>query len=293
MTLSLPNTAGELAVHVLRQQSAAFAEHAPQVRDDSDPEHVHQARVATRRMRAALRVFKDALPVEISALNDELAWVAAQLGPVRDMDVQLQQLRELASSLGLLHDLAPYVAWLDAQRQRSLVALEDAFQSQRFAIVTERLHDLDHVEIDAETAIPLRQDAAQRLRSAHQALRKRADGLREDSPPALFHRARIAAKRLRYTAEFLEPLYGKPAQRLIARTTDLQDLLGSHQDSFVSSQHVEEAIQTAAVGWPIETAVALGRLVQWELQRGGELRQQFRSQYRAVEDEWARLRRAL
>jgi CHAD domain-containing protein len=139
----------------------------------------------------------------------------------------------------------------------------------------------------------LEDDAPWRLRRAFRQLRKRAEPLRVSSPPADFHQARIRAKRLRYTCEFFEPAYGKRARQLIASSTALQDLLGDHQDGIVNSQRIHEAIQTAAAEWPAETSLALGQVVQYEAQRGEQLRRHFKRTYAGVEADWQRLKRAL
>src|SRR5690349_3666103 len=91
-----PTTTAELALQVTRLQATAFAEHVSQTA--ADPEHVHDSRVAIRRMRAALRLFKDVLP-NAEALDEELRWMADELGPVRDLDVQLKRLHATAEDL--------------------------------------------------------------------------------------------------------------------------------------------------------------------------------------------------
>ena len=293
MTLTLPTTTRDLALDVLRQHAAKFAEHAPQVGADSDPEHVHQTRVATRRMRAALRVFGDALPQELADLDAELKWIAGLLGAVRDLDVQIARLHDTAVSLGETHAVAPYGGWLEEQRQRAMTSLIDAFASERFASLTERLTCLDHVAPDPGQDHPLQDDAPPRLKRAYRKLRNAGSDLTVDSPAPAFHRARIQAKRLRYAVEFLAPVYGKPAERLISRVTDLQDLLGDHQDGIVSSQRIHEAVHTAAGAWPAETSVALGRVLQWEAQHGEDLRRRFPATHQEVQDAWKRLRRSL
>jgi CHAD domain-containing protein len=293
MTENCPTTSGALAIHVLRRNAAAFAEHAPQSHVGSDPEHVHQTRVATRRMRAALRVFRDVIPSELENIDDELRWIAGQLGPVRDLDVQVRRLHDAAAKLGLTQAVVPFGGWLEEQRQRALTSLEDAFESQRFFELTERLKAFDRVEPDPARDPEVADDAPVRLSGAFRRLRKAARGLDVDSLPTAFHKARIRAKRLRYTTEFFQPVYRKPARRLIEATTALQDLLGDHQDGVVSMQRVHEAVHIAAGAWPAETSVALGRLVQWEMQHGEQLRRAFPSTYREVREVWQRLRRAL
>ena len=70
------------------------------MRLDADPEGVHQARVATRRLRSDLRTFQSLVdPVWASALRDELGWLAEILGSVRDGDVMLERMRERAAEL--------------------------------------------------------------------------------------------------------------------------------------------------------------------------------------------------
>ena len=286
-------TTGELALQVLRQHAAAFLAHASQAGGDNDPEHVHQTRVATRRMRAAIRLFGDVLPPAAAGLNEELRWIAGQLGPMRDLDVQSRRLDEIATSLGLADALAPYTAWLEAERQRAMTAIAHAFASQRFRDLSQQLEELDAWAPDAETDRPALEEGPRRLRRAYRRLRKKADALEADSPATEFHKVRIRAKRLRYATEFFETLYAGPARRLVRRAVELQDLLGDHQDGIVSSQRIHEALQTAADGWSAETALALGRVVQWEVERGAELRQRFPATYREVKGAWKRLRRTL
>jgi triphosphatase len=293
MTAVLPKTTGELALAVLRQHAMAFAEYAPLARPGEDPEHVHQTRVATRRLRAALRVFEDVLPVQVNNLRDELEWVAAQFGPVRDLDVQVRRLRENTLALGLSQPLAPYGSWLEDQRQRTLAALEDAVRSQRFLALSDQLGAIHDLSPGAGPMRPLELDASARLRGAYRPLRKRANYLRSDSADTSLHQVRIRAKRLRYTTEFFLDLYGKPARRLIKASTALQDLLGEYQDSVVGNQRIHAAVHTAAGAWPAETSVALGRVLQWELERSQATRASVSARYRAVTRAWKRLRAVL
>src|SRR5947207_1746849 len=108
-------TSGSLAVELLRQHASGLAEHV----NGNDPEAVHQARVATRRLRAVLRVFSDVLPAEILELPPELQWFTKQAGPLRDIDVQLARLRCNVITLGLSEAVIPYETWLQDQRQRA------------------------------------------------------------------------------------------------------------------------------------------------------------------------------
>jgi CHAD domain-containing protein len=112
------------------------------VRLGDDPEHVHQARVGTRRLRSDLRTFRSLLDPEwTSRVRGELGWLAAALGDVRDADVLTERLRALIAALpdsdarpaaGLLRRLA---LQRNAARARMLVALD----SDRYVALLDEL----------------------------------------------------------------------------------------------------------------------------------------------------------
>jgi CHAD domain-containing protein len=116
--------------------------HDPGVRLGDDPEHVHQARVGTRRLRSDLRTFRSLLDPEwTSRVRGELGWLAAALGDVRDADVLTERLRAQIAALpdsdaraaaGLLRRLA---LQRNAARARMLVALD----SDRYVALLDEL----------------------------------------------------------------------------------------------------------------------------------------------------------
>ena len=85
-------------------------------------------------------------------------------------------------------------------------------------------------------------------------------------------------------------MYGKPAQRLVRTLTALQDLLGDFQDGVVGGQRIREAVLTAGGAWPAETSLALGQVVQYDLERSRRIRKEFPRVYNDVMDNaWRRL----
>lgn len=291
-----PCTTAALAIQVLDQNAGAFMEHPEGVRADTNPEHVHDMRVATRRMRAAIRLFGDVLPQpQASALYEELDWIAQLLGAVRDLDVHLLHVCEAGNELHVLEAVRPYVDWLTERRQRYHSALIDALESQRFADLARclTLLKVEWEPPDHTADRPISEDAPRRLRKAYQVLRKRAAPLDGHSPAPDLHKVRIRAKRLRYATEFFEPLYGKAAGRVVKRATSLQDLLGEIQDGVVGARRIQESVQMVGLTWPPATSLALGQLLQADLATGTQLRSRYRSTYRAVRQAWKRLRRDL
>lgn len=116
--------------------------HDPGVRLGDDPEHVHQARVGTRRLRSDLRTFWRLLdPDWARPVNAELGWLAAALGEVRDDDVLTGRLRGQIRSLpgidakaaaGLLRRLA-------SEREEARTRLLEALDSDRYVALLENL----------------------------------------------------------------------------------------------------------------------------------------------------------
>src|SRR5450759_3863201 len=169
--------AKDVIKHVLAESIASLLKHDPLVRTSGDPEAVHQARVATRKLRSHLRTFGPLLDQEWSdPLRMELGWVALSLGAVRDQEVLLERLHERAeslpandvrSALGVLHLLEVDIEGL---RKKLLADLD----STRYVDLLERLVAAAHApaalpEADqrASSVLPkLATDPWRRLRSA-------------------------------------------------------------------------------------------------------------------------------
>ncbi|MFG2044244.1 CHAD domain-containing protein [Dactylosporangium sp. NPDC048998] len=233
----------------LATQRDALVEQDPHVRD-GDAEAVHKMRVATRRLRSTLRSFAPVLSGDLDALHDEIKWVTGLLGEVRDCDVMAERLAGLVAA-----EPAELVVGPVAARITSLLAerAAEARQTLTAGLDSERyttlLNDID--ALVTRTAEPDRIPPRRLMRRAHRALRRadarlasatRAQARAAKRPPApgeptadqLLHAARKAYKRARYAVELVVPLAGKRATTLAGRLTDMQDMLGAHQDALVT-----------------------------------------------------------
>jgi CHAD domain-containing protein len=235
MVVEAESPARDVIRSVIAQSVASLLYHDPLVRTSSDPEAVHQARVATRKLRSHLRTFKPLLDPEwTEPLRSELGWVALSLGEVRDQEVLLERLRERAKSLPA-NDLRPALSVLhlleveiDRLRKKLIVDLD----STRYVDLLERLVAAAHApatlpdaEQPAAAVLPLLATGPwKRLRSA---VKKLPD------PPAdaELHEIRILAKRARYAAEAVAPVVGEGAAAFARAAAKLQTILGEHQDS--------------------------------------------------------------
>lgn len=209
------------------------------VRLGVDPEGVHQARVATRRLRSDLRLVRSLVdPLWVADLRRDLRWLGGALGAVRDLDVLQQRFLEHAAMVpaDLREDVALVLDRLQAARDPAREALLSAMGDARYerllgvlgaAASSPRVHDHVANERADETLGPL-------MHAPWVHLKKVCDGLETDSPDAALHEARIRAKRVRYAAEALAPVFGKPALRFARRAEALQEVLGRHQDAVVA-----------------------------------------------------------
>jgi CHAD domain-containing protein len=220
---------------VLAESIASLLHHDPLVRTSSDPEAVHQARVATRKLRSHLRTFGPLLDPEwTEPLRSELGWLAMGLGAVRDREVLLERLRErakllpaadLRSANSLLHVLEVEIETL----RKKLIA---ELGSVRYVDLLERLVAAAHSpatlpEADPPASSVLPPLAAGPWRRLRSAVRQLPD---PPTDPEL-HRIRILAKRARYAAEAVAPVAGAVATAFARAAAKLQTVLGEHQDS--------------------------------------------------------------
>ncbi len=237
-------TLGEVAYAVVRRQLRELYAHEPGTRLGEDPEDLHDMRVATRRLRAAMDLFSSALPSRAAAVREELRWIAAELGAVRDLDVQLEDLSEMsawsAGWTGAEHGeaLVHLRALLEAERDEARTKLLDALDSPRWERLTSALlafarqgpsRRVPGARVPAAIAVPPLLD------QHHRAMVSAARRARRSGISADFHRARIRGKRLRYSLEFTSALYGQPSLTFVKKLTKLQDALGNLQDAEVAS----------------------------------------------------------
>jgi CHAD domain-containing protein len=288
---------GHLAFFVLARQFGTLWDKEPGARLGEDPEDLHDMRVAIRRLRAAMKVFGEYLPARTAALRGELSWVASALGEVRDLDVQLEQLDAWERELPEVDSRA-----LDALRGK----LEDG-RSEARARLLEVLDSPRYGRLGRGFGAflrrgPLRRGPSVRLpallvgpdliEDRYRKVRKAGIRARKSSTNEKLHRLRIRCKRLRYTLEFLAPLYGEVAEPAIRALVKVQDLLGEHQDAVVAIGR----LRTLATepGLPAETVFVMGRLAERYDARAAKLRRRFVKVFGGLQGgKWQRLRRAM
>jgi CHAD domain-containing protein len=250
-----------------------------------DPRGVHKARVACRRLRAALATFRPFLDRDVTEpLRDEIQWLARSLGVARDARVVHERMHTLLQS-----EPRELVAGPVARRLRTSYGegarAPEALTDPRYFELRAALDRLvanppwtEKAYRSAGKALPKRVDKEwKRLRRRYAAL---ADAEGPGERDEAVHDVRKAAKRLRYAAEVAEPVTGKKMRNLTHAAKDLTSYLGERQDTVATREQLVQLARAALdAGEPTFT---YGRLHAREEARAVELDT-------GLEKEWRRL----
>ena len=279
----------EALARIFRTCADQCAANHDAVLDRSDPEGVHQFRVALRRMRSALVVFKGVLPAnDIAWLDREASRLIDLLGPARDWDVfiteTLAAVRAARPGDETLVSLAAAAGEARARAYEQAEALR-APEHTAFLLRFGRWIETCGWRQQVDPAVldrPLVHLGGRLLDKRHRRALKRGrnfDGLSD----ARLHQLRIALKKLRYAGEFFAAQYpeGKP-RPYIQALRRLQDGLGSLNDVAVAEQRLAELLHNrresgdrAAIG------LAAGQVIGWHARVRQEIRDRTAEDWRS------------
>ncbi len=246
MTPLAPDTPPDRALRtIVAECHAELLKYRAIVLTGRRPIGIHQTRVALRRMRAALTLFRDVVgPVEarlVRAMAAEARWLAGECGPARDLHVFLTETVEEVPPL--VKRVAARLARTHLERARAALsgARYNAFDGQLTAFVEEALPN-GGGRLDA-----FGRDLLERRHRKVEQRGRRLSKLKEKD----LHRLRIAIKKQRYAATFLRPAFAaapfdsKAAKPYIEATVRLQGALGALNDRAVAAQMLDD-IEVAA-----------------------------------------------
>ncbi len=279
---------GRVLQRLLVEQAAELARRDSEIRR-GEPDAVHTARVATRRMRSALATYRPLVdPGVADPIRRELGWLARTLGDARDLEVACERLLGMVDAEPAAFVVGPVRARIAAtyagREGAATGAVTDALDSRRYL---DLLAALDRLTADP----PWTEQAGEPARDVVRALvlrdwdrlRDRVEAIAgaEDRDVAV-HEARKAAKRLRYVVEALVPAWGRDARRLAKAGKQLSQLLGERQDSVVTRRDLLALAEEASAS--DESTFTYGRLHALEQERAARLD-------RELEQLWARVSR--
>ncbi|MCU0505400.1 MAG: CHAD domain-containing protein [Chloroflexi bacterium] len=276
---------------VLRFHFARMLAHEDGTREGSDAEELHAMRVATRRMRAAWRVFGSAYrPGRAQRMRGHLKEVATRLGAVRDLDVLIEGLRAYQGALpgGERAGIDPLITAWEAERDDARILLLRDLDSAAYRqwvtayshfVVTEGLGALP--PLTPTSPLRVREMAGSRIWVAYEDVRAYEATLRW-ADLATLHQLRITAKRLRYAIEFFREALGPDAAYAISRTVALQDHLGALHDAEVAAGRARTFLVESSGRLSESESAAIGRYLTSREKEMARLRRTVGRPWRAV-----------
>ena len=263
--LDFDDSANVAARKIVARHFRRLIEHDPGTRLGHDPEALHDMRVATRRLRAVVRVLAPSFPAGLhKTLTRELRWLGQLLGSVRDIDVQLQRLDARKRDLrgNRCPALRPYAEYLGRLRQHSRALMLAGLDSPRYLHLLRKLEAYATAPIAGDPSESIAAIGVRTIRKAHKQLRKRGDKISKDPSAEDLHEVRIRSKRVRYICEFLSPLTGRPGRRFVKRMVELQTLLGAHNDAVVATEYVRRFLNDESATVSDATRRSVARLIR-------------------------------
>ncbi|MBF0160767.1 MAG: CHAD domain-containing protein [Magnetococcales bacterium] len=283
IVLSPKQSVNEAFAAILRHNFDDMVQWIPVAYDRQDIEGVHQVRVALRRLRSAISIFRKAIPRTITdPWNEEMRWVASEFGPARDLDVFIAEgLTEVAGklplpggeekirALALQHQDAAYARLrllLDSDRYKAFATHFDQWIT---------VHGWFQVDMPSEVRANMGTGI---VRYAKTVLGKRMSvalatgaSLESLSDEAL-HQLRIECKKLRYATEFFSALFDpKGMAEFTLQLKNVQGLLGVMNDVAVMPHLLDSLL--AGNNDP-EAMRYAGALIGWRGYQSADIRKQ-------------------
>ncbi len=237
---------------ILRVQYRRMLLEEPGTRLGEDIEVLHQMRVATRRMRAALCLFAPYYERDIARqIRRGMQRAGRTLGRVRDLDIFMENVQAYLAELpaerqGELDIPLAYwekryrrarekmLAYLDGGRYQEFVELMGHF------VGTRGLGSLDADDAAGQQRV---QYAIPRVIYQQYETIRAYEPLLRGASITLYHELRIDAKRLRYTLEFFQEVLGPEVEPVIEALVAVQDHLGALHDADVTQRHLREDME--------------------------------------------------
>jgi CHAD domain-containing protein len=258
---------------------------------DTDPEFLHELRVAVRRTRSVLSQTTGVLPDDVRATyRDAFGWLGTLTSPARDLDVQMLEWDDQVAPLpdGAADALRPVRAQVERRRRAAHRTLAKGLQSARY---TTLMHDwrawlTEPQEPPPAGEAPIGPTIARRITKAQRRLLEHGRAITPESPPEHLHDLRKDAKKLRYLIEcFGSLLPAKPRKAFVRRLKELQDNLGQHQDAEVHVAHLHELAAQLNSRQSVDTdaLLAMGQLTAQLDQRRLDERAAFAERFAAYD----------
>jgi CHAD domain-containing protein len=208
------------------------------VLDSDDIEALHNLRVATRRLRSALRDFAPVLRKRpLATVSKDLKKFGAALGAVRDLDVALsalEKLRKKTADKAVKAGIGKLIDERRANRERAQADLMETLAASAIDDLRKRFYaaieESAQKKNKAKTISFTDAGRAAILKTLHEFCDLSAS-LYAPHEVEKLHKLRICAKRLRYTLELFTACWGAAVAPFAEEVSRLQTYLGKVHDA--------------------------------------------------------------
>ena len=310
MIMDEERSTGEFGKTILQQRADSLLDELVSLKRRPDEKSIHDTRVQSRRLRAALEAFQDLFaPHPWQAVYSAVKEITRTLGGPRETGVIILLLRDLGGAGDMAESLCR--EYLMERLQEKLQKQEKRLERTLKAIDPSRLRSriaflLAGMELPAEsntivdaadwaakrpnrrrrqqnpfqpTLFPLHEEALER---AQRILRQLMEPILAFRPRYDFRKAtddqihalRIGAKKLRYAMELFDPIWRGGLKNPIAEARALQDAAGDFHDSCDLCRCLKTDIRRLNKGETVHLAFQIGRLLAFAEERRTELRKQ-------------------
>ncbi len=258
-------------------------QHEPGTRLGEDIEALHDMRVATRRMRAAFRVFESFYRRKtVKPHIKGLRATGRALGVVRDLDVFMEQVQAYQNELSAPGDgLEPLLETWQTQREAARAQMHAYLDSPQFARFVDAFGDFlatpgagarRRKEGGAPKSYLVRHVVPRLIYERFEAVRS-YDIVLDSAPIETLHALRIEFKRLRYALEFFEEVLGPEAKKVIKAVKAMQDHLGDLNDADVAGSILQTFVadyEQSQVGVQISERRSIDKVIQYMARRAAD-----------------------
>jgi triphosphatase len=277
------------AYECLRREFDALIARQPARNATPNPVDVHQMRIATRRLRVALKLFGRMLPKESERFRKDFRRFARALGEVRDLDVYSENFRHYAEGVPAenIDELGGYELHLRRERAEARNDLAALFADERHtALLQSFAAFLDGAPTPAAVrrwrSFKIADGVDKYLKKSLKRMLKLGHQIGAEARAKDLHRLRIRTKRFRYALEFFVSVF--PQLGGTAKATKvLQDLLGVHQDACTATERLQAYARSLRKRGGVAMPAALATLVESQQQQARAVREQFGAEWRTFE----------
>lgn len=260
------------------------------VKNNIDPEFLHDFRIAVRKTRSAFSQIKGVFPKRtVERYGKQFSWLGTLTGPARDMDVYLLKLSEYSERLPVdsRKDLEPLRKVIVEKRISSYKSLSRGLEGKRYSRLTSDYRKFLTSPVPVHTRLPsadrpVKLVADKRIWKMYRRVMKEGQAIDEASPDEDLHELRKTCKKLRYLIEFFQSLYD-PEQmgHLIETLKKLQDNLGDFNDLHVQIEKLYELEKDIEEQGPVsnETKEAISTLIDHLNSQQKEKRKEFSGRF--------------